>query len=211
MHDETAVDPGFWRTLGSRRMCRDFEPTELSPDLVSTVARAAFRGPSAGNTAGLDLLVLTDGGVDDYWDVTLPADRRNGFRWPGLLSAPVLIIPVVDPEAYVERYGRDDKSRTGLGGSTESWPVPYWSIDGGAAVMSILLAAEALGLGALFFGQFEHESGVRDRFGIPDGRRALGTIAIGYATSKGRTPSVSAKPGRPSWTDHTFTNRWGDD
>ena len=55
----------------------------------------SFGGPSAGNTWALDLVVLRGDGIDAYWDVTL-ADR-GGFRWPGLLRAPVIVIPTVDP------------------------------------------------------------------------------------------------------------------
>lgn len=194
--------------LASRRMCRDFEPTPLSDEQVTTIASAAFRGPSAGNTAGLDLLVLTDDDVPAYWDVTLPLDRRAGFRWPGLLRAPVLFIPVVDPAAYVERYGRSDKSHTGLGDTADSWTLPYWFVDGGAAVMSMLLATEAPGLGALFFGQFDHEPQVRERFSVPAGRRTLGTLAVGVAASGGRRPSRSAVTGRPDWSTHLHVGRW---
>lgn len=201
--------PGFWTVLASRRMCRDFVPTEVPDEYVRTIARAAFRGPSAGNTPGLELLTLTGREVAAYWDVTLPSGRRDPFRWPGLLRAPVLYLPVVDPEAYVRRYGHEDKSHTGLGDSPESWMVPYWFVDGGAAVMSMLLAAEALGLGALFFGQFSHEPAIRDRFGIPPGLRTLGTVAVGLPATDGRRPSHSARSGRPDWRDHFHLNRWG--
>lgn len=207
----TPTEPGFWQVLASRLMCRDFEPTGLSDEVVATVARSAFRGPSAGNTAGLDLLVLSGEDVGAYWDVTLPPDRREGFRWPGLLLAPTLLVPVVDPGSYVERYRRPDKSHTGLGASEISWQVPYWFVDGGAAVMSMLLAAEALGLGALFFGQFEHEPALRRRFGVPDDHRTLGTLAIGRPAAEGRDPSRSARGGRPDWEAHTFRGRWGED
>lgn len=207
--DEADTGPDFWQVLASRRMCRDFEPTALPDHVIKTVARSAFRGPSAGNTAGLDLLVLTGEDVDAYWDVTLPPPRREGFRWPGLLLAPALVIPVVDPGSYVGRYRRPDKSHTGLGDSEVSWQVPYWFVDGGAAVMSMLLSAEALGLGALFFGQFEHEAALCERFAVPAGRRTIGTIALGHPAPEGRAPSVSARPGRPTWSDHTFTGRWG--
>lgn len=198
----------YWRVLASRRMCRAFTSDPVAPADLDRVLRAAFRGPSAGNTAGLDLLVLRDATVAEYWDVTLPPEQRAGFRWPGLLAAPVLIVPVVDPAAYVERYGRPDKAATGLGSSPAAWHVPYWFVDGGAAVMAMLLSAEALGLGALFFGQFAHEEAVAARFGIPSGRRALGTLALGYPAPTGRVPSRSARGGRPDWQDHTHTDRW---
>ena len=177
-------------------MCRDFLPDPLAPDDLRALIDAALGAPAAGNTWALDLLVLDGADVARYWDTTLPAGERDVFPWPGLLRAPVLVVPYVDAGAYVDRYAERDKSRTGLGVSTEDWPVPYWWVDGGAAVMAMLVAAEARGLGALFFGQFDHELAVAREFGVPDGRRALGTLALGRPAGPGR-PSRSAARGRP--------------
>ena len=80
----------------------------------------------------------------------LPGDRREGFAFPGLLEAPVLLLLFVDPDAYVERYAESDKAHTGGNGRGE-WRTPFWFVDAGMAAMSMLLAAEAYELGALFF------------------------------------------------------------
>ena len=112
--------------------------------------------------------------VLETWEV--PEARRRAFPWPGLLVAPVLVVPYVDPTRYVERYAEPDKSHSGLGTGESAWSVPYWWVDGGAAVMAMLLAAESEGLGALFFGQFGHEDAVREAFGVPAAQRALGTV-----------------------------------
>ncbi|MHB1138852.1 MAG: nitroreductase family protein [Microthrixaceae bacterium] len=200
--------PSFAEVLAARRMCRDFLRDPIDPDVLDTVLRAAFRGPAAGNTDALDLLVLRGEHAGEYWDVTLPRERRDAFRWPGLLHAPVLVVPIVRAEAYVERYGRSDKSATGLGDGVGSWSVPYWFVDGGAAVMALLLAAEAEGLGALLFGQFDHEPALALRFGIPPDRRALGTIALGHPAPGGRAPSRSARGGRPDVAHRVHAERW---
>lgn len=189
-------------------MCRDYTDEPIGGADLDLILRSAFRGPSAGNTSSLDLVVLRGDSVGEYWDVTLPADRRPTFPWPSLLRAPVLVIPVVNPGAYVERYSQADKAATGLGESVDAWPVPYWFVDGGAAVMAMLLTAESLGLGALFFGQFDHEPAVSDRFGIPSGRRSLGTLALGHPAPDGRNPSRSATRGRPDWYAHSHLGRW---
>ncbi|MFZ4516760.1 MAG: nitroreductase family protein [Microthrixaceae bacterium] len=200
--------PDLTEVLTSRRMCRDFLPEPVPPAVRERVLAAAFRGPAAGNTHALDLVVLEGDDTARYWDVTLPAPRRAAFRWPGLLLAPLLVVPYVDPAAYVERYARADKAATGLGDAAEDWPVPYWFVDGGAAVMAVLLAAEAEGLGALFFGQFGHEAAVRSALGVPDGRRALGTLALGRPAPGGRAPSRSATAGRPAAAQHLHHARW---
>lgn len=187
----------FGDVLRRRRMCRDFLDAPIDEAVLDTILAAATRAPAAGNTWGLDLLVLTGSQRDAYWDVALPPERRDGFAWPGLLRAPVLVVPVVDPGAYVARYAESDKAHTGLGAAPDDWPVPYWWVDGGAAVMAMLLAADDAGLGALLFGQFDHEPALATRFGIPDGRRAIGTVALGHPAPDGRRPSRSATRGRP--------------
>ena len=195
------------RLLASRRMCRDFLPDPLTADDVRALTSAALGAPAAGNTWALDLLVLDDAAVGRYWDVTLPAAARDTFPWPGLLRAPVLVVPYVDATAYVDRYAERDKTRTGLGGSTEDWSVPYWWVDGGAAVMAMLVAAQGRGLGALFFGQFDHEAAVTTEFGVPDGRRALGTVAFGHPAGPQRS-SRSGSRGRPDPADRVHRSNW---
>jgi nitroreductase len=58
--------------------------------------------------------------------------------------------------------------------------VPYWTIDTSMAVMTLLLAAEDVGLGALFFGVFRGERELRQQLAIPPGLELLGAIALGY-------------------------------
>ena len=106
-----------------------------------------------------------------FWDTTLPAVRRDSFRWQQLLSAPVIALPFADAKAYTDRYAEPDKIQTGLGAGTDAWPVPYWTIDASMSVMTLLLAAEDVGLGALFFGVFRGERELRQVLGVPPGPR----------------------------------------
>lgn len=206
------ADPGgraaFSQVLASRRMCRDFKPDPVADDVLDRVLAAAFRAPAAGNTDALDLVVLTGADTARHWDVTLPADRRLGFRWPGLMRAPVLVEVIVDPAAYVERYSLPDKAHSGLGDGAEAWPVPFWFVDGGAAVMAVLLAAESEGLGALLFGVFGHEEAVRRALGVPAGRRVVATVALGLPAPGGRLPSRSARRGRPGPDRRVHQGGW---
>lgn len=188
-------------------MCRDFSTEPLDEQTPTRLIDAASRAPSAGNTDGLEFLVLEGERTAVYWDLTLPTQRRDSFRWPGLLAAPLLLLPYVEPEAWALRYSEPDKAHSGLG-EVGSWPVPYWYIDGGAAVMAVLLAAEDLGLGALFFGQFAHESALKETFGVPVDRRALGTIAVGNRAVEGQSRSDSALRGRPRASAMMHRHQW---
>lgn len=193
--------------LSRRRSCRSYRSEPVAPELLSSVLRGALRGPSAGNTWALDLVVLNEPeSVEAYWSTTMTAARRERFPWPGLLRAPVLVLPTVRPGAYVERYAEADKAHSGLGAGESSWPVPYWWVDGGAAVMGILLAATAAGLGSLLFGQFGHEAALAERFGIPGDRRALGTIALGWPDAD--RPSQSAGRRRPPLDEIVHLGGW---
>lgn len=172
--------------MKGRRMVRDFQERRLKDGVVERLIDAARYAPRAGNTEGIRYSLLEEDKVRDYWETTLSKDARRKFPWPGLLKAPTLIIVWVSPLQYLSRYGEVDKKSTGLGGKESSWSTPYWWVDGGMAAMTILLAAEAQNLGALFFGLFEHESAVKSKFSIPDEFMAIGTIAIGYAAKEQR-------------------------
>ena len=198
----------FADAVRSRRMVRNFDARPVPPDVLERVLELAVRVPAAGNTQGLDLVVLV--GPEEtarYWDASLPAERRSAFPWPGLLHAPVLVIPVADPAAYVERYGEADKARSGLGEGVERWPVPYWYVDSAFAAMVTLLAAVDEGLGALFFGQFGQEPAIKTALAIPEDRRPLGTIALGYAAEEQRA-SLSARRPRRRLADVVHRARW---
>src|SRR4051812_32927739 len=159
-------------------MVRAFRDEHVPADVLERVLDAALRAPSAGNSQAVDLIVL-EGPAETarYWSITLP--DPSAFRWKGLLAAPVLVIVVVSSEGYAARYGEADKTETGLG-AMDAWPVPYWWVDGGMAVETLLLACVAEGLGACFFGMFDHERAVLDALSVPHDRRAIGTVALGW-------------------------------
>lgn len=164
-----------------RRMVRSFSTQPVERALLDRLLTDALRAPSAGNSQGRDLIVLE--GPEQtarFWDVTLPSERRDGFAWPGLLRAPVLVLPLADASRYVSRYAEPDKASTGLGRDEDAWPVPYWTVDTAMVVMSLLHGVVDAGLGALFFGIFRDEARLLESLGVPDGHRPVGAIAIGH-------------------------------
>lgn len=187
-------------------MVRAFQSRPVSEVTVDRVIELARRAPSAGNTQPWSFVVLEGDETTKLWDVTLTPARRSRFRWQGLLEAPVVIVPLVSPAAYLRRYSEEDKSATGLGTRADAWPVPYWWVDGGMAVHALLLAAVDEGLGASFFGLFQNERAVLDALGVPHEWRALGAVAIGWPApdepgrSAGRPrPPLAAVVHRGGW------------
>lgn len=164
-----------------RRMCRDYTDEPLATAVLDGLLDLARRAPSAGFSQGFSFLVLEGPQqTATFWDRTLPAERRPGFPWPGLLQAPVLVLPLAHSQAYVDRYAEPDKARTGLGASADAWPIPYWYVDTAMATQNLLLAAVDAGLGALFFGIFQHEAELLADLGVPEGHRPVGAVAIGH-------------------------------
>jgi nitroreductase len=172
--------PEFADVVRRRRMTRAFDTRPVAPDVLAELVDLASRAPSAGKTQGWHLVLLEGEETARFWDITLPPMRRGAFRWQRLLDAPVIAIPLADPRAYTERYSEEDKKATGLGAGTDAWPAPYWTIDTAMSVMTVLLAAEAAGLGALFFGVFKGERQLRRALGIPPNLQVLGAVALGY-------------------------------
>ncbi|HET8931001.1 MAG TPA: nitroreductase family protein [Acidimicrobiales bacterium] len=190
----------------ARRMRRVFSPAALERDWLDATLDLARQVPSAGNAQGLEWLVLdTSEATEKYWSITL-GERRAGFTHQGLLAAPVLVVAIADPGAYVARYAETDKAQTALGTTADAWNVPYWWVDAGMAIQTLLLVVEDAGLSACFFGLFDHEDAVLAAHGVPAGRRAVGTIAIGHRAHGGETPGRSAT--RPRRTDVIHRGRW---
>jgi nitroreductase len=181
----------------SRRMTRAFDTRPVPREVLDDIVDLGSRAPSAGKTQGWHLVVLEGAETARFWDITLPPMRRGAFRWKRLLDAPVIAIPLADPRAYVERYSEADKRASGLGTGTEAWPAPYWTVDASMSVMTMLLAAEDAGLGALFFGVFKGERELRRALGIPAVMQLLGAVALGWPAPAGKPSVESADPTSP--------------
>lgn len=191
----------FAEALQRRRSTRSFLDTPVEQQLIREVLAASLRAPSAGNTWALSMLVLTQGARERYWSTTMSPSVRSRFRWQGLFNAPVLIVVMTDPQRYPQRYSEPDKVSTGLGDGSHAWPIPYWYVDAGAAIQSMLLCAGAVGLDSLLFGAFGHEPALKRQFEIDPHQRIVGVIALGYGDDSSRLAGRSASRVRPPLQD----------
>ena len=197
----------FQDVVRRRRMVRRFDDRPVPAPVLDRVLDAARRAPSAGFAQGFDLVVLE--GAEQtarYWDVTLPAEEREGF-FAGIVRAPVLVLPITDRAAYLARYSEPDKAAAGLQ-EASAWPVAYWDVDTGFAAMLLLLAAVDEGLGALFFGIFREEERLLAELGVPDGHRPIGTIALGYASGDDQPSGSSTRRARRPFDDVVHRGGW---
>lgn len=173
-------------------MTRRFSPAPLDVDEVVSWCDLARRAPSAGYSQGTHFVVLHGDGVGRFWALT-GAGGWFEQRAPGVLAAPVIVVPVADPDAYEERFRQPDKR-----GDPSEWPVPFWLTDTAMATQNLLLIAEDRGVGALFFGIFHHERRLLDALGAPPRVRALGAVALGRrAPDDLPSGTPSRRPRRP--------------
>jgi nitroreductase len=184
-----------------RRMTRGYSDEPVPPEVLDRVLGVALRGPSAGFSQGVDLLVL-DGPAQtrQFFEITSDPEFLAGPGvLQGLVQAPVIVLPIGDPSAYVARYAEPDKARSSLAGlPAEDWPVPYWLVDSSFAVMLLLLAATDEGLGALFFRLHRDPGPLLGTLGVPEGRMVIGAVALGYEATSGSSGATgpAGSPGR---------------
>jgi nitroreductase len=179
-------------------MCRSFEDRPIPPEVVDRVLAHAQRAPSAGFSQGWAFVVLEGPEqVGRFWEITSEHEWRAEPNWPGLLRAPVIIIPMAHNERYLERYREPDKAAAGLQ-EEDTWSVPYWLVDTAMATMLMLLSAVDNGLGALFFGLDRGEPELLADLGVPDGYQPIGAVALGYPDGNDRPSPSLARGHRPA-------------
>jgi nitroreductase len=180
----------FQDVIRRRRMVRNFQERPIPPETLSRILDNARRAPSAGFSQGFGFLVLEGADqVGRFWDATFPGAERDGFRWPGLFRAPVIVLPCSHKQAYLDRYAEPDKGWVDR--DEGRWPVPYWDIDTAFATMAILLTATDAGLGALFFGLFSGLPELRAAFSLPEGVAPIGAVALGWPAEDEPSPSLA--------------------
>jgi nitroreductase len=189
-------------------MCRSFRPDPVPSALIDQLVDLAARAPSAGKTQGWHLVVLEGERTERFWRHAFPVEQRGDFTWPALFDAPVIALPFADPAAYVTRYSEPDKASTGLGAGADAWPTPYWTVDASMSVMTLLLAAEDAGLGALLFAVFDGAAQVRAELGVPADLQLLGAIALGWPAEGDDRSGISATRPRRAPAQIVHRDSW---
>ena len=194
----------FTDVIHKRRMVRNFAADPIPVDALERILDAARRGPSAGFTQGQDFVVVTDTATKQQIAQLCGEERyvQKGFD-PFVSGAPVLIVPCTTENAYHRRYQQPDKINKD--GSEIEWPVPYWFMDVGCAVMLLLLAVVNEGLAAGFAGAHELAA-LRALLDIPAEVTPVGVVPIGHPAPDKRSPSL--KLGRRPQRDVVHHEKW---
>src|SRR4051794_6875431 len=194
----------FTEAVLKRRMVRHFTDEPVPMETIDRMVELARHAPSAGFTQGQSFVVVTDPTVKKKIAALCGEEGyvQGGFH-PFISGAPVLVVPCTSEAAYHHRYQERDKIRPD--GTEIVWPVPYWHMDIGCAVMILLLAVVDEGLAAGFAGAHDLDA-VRALLGIPAEVTPVGVIPIGHPAPD--VPSPSLKRGRKPEADYLHREHW---
>jgi FMN reductase [NAD(P)H] len=165
----------FRDVLKRRRMVRHYDGEPIPRETLERITATVRRAPSGGYSQGQRLLVIDE--------PSLLAQMAEGeSEWaegmePWLGSAPAQILVMTREADYHDRYQKEDKLQDG---DEIEWPVPFWHVDAGAALMLILLAAIDEGLAAGVYGIFgDTDARYRKLLDIPDDFAIVAGVTLG--------------------------------
>jgi FMN reductase [NAD(P)H] len=187
----------FRELLPHRRMVRHYSGARVDPEVVRRIVATVRRAPSGGYSQGQRLLVVTeDAGRREIARILADAGwGASDDLEPWLESAPVHVLVGTREEDYHERYRKPDKLQDG---EELDWPVPYWFVDAGAALMLLLLAAIDEGLAAGVSGiPKDAAASLRSSFGIPEDVELVALVTIGEAAPDPGWSAVTSRRTQP--------------
>ncbi len=162
----------------TRRSIRAFTPQAVDEEQIQQLMEAAMRAPSAGNQQPWQFLVITERARLDELAELLPYGK--------MLHQAALGI-VVCGDMRLEQYKKN-----------------YWMLDCSAATQNILLAAHAIGLGAVWLGVYPVEERVKRlsaTLELPEEIIPHCVIAAGY-------PAEEKPPSRRYKAERVHHERW---
>ena len=174
----------FYDVIGTRHSIRSYKPEQIPLPVLERILEAARRSPSATNKQPWRLIIVTDQMIREKI-------AASGIYGSLLSQSPVIIVGVGDPIVAPNRY----------------------IIDTSIALEHVVLAATAEGLGSCWVCSFE-ESLVKELLGIPEDKRVVAIIALGYSMNALNITGIFAKLIRPSKTledlvaIHRYVSDW---
>lgn len=154
----TSTADAVLENIHNRKSVRQFTSEPVSAEHTETMLRAAMAAPTAVNHQPWRFVVVTEREQLDAMSEILPYAKM-------LRQAPMAIVVCGETTWF------DGKEN------------PYWQQDCSAAVQNLLLAAEALGLGAVWTGVYPNMELARplgEFLGLPGNVQPLCAIPIGH-------------------------------
>jgi nitroreductase len=194
----------FYELLKQRRMVRHYSGEPVPRDVLERIVATVRRAPSAGFSQGQRLLVVDDPDLLARI-AALGDDQPLEDVEPWFETAAAQVFVMTREGDYHERYQSEDKLQDG---EEIEWPVPFWHVDAGAAMMLILVAAIEEGLAAAVYGIFgEDEKKLRELLQIPDDLTLVAGVSLGHPRAD---PGWSSKTSRATQRRRTVNElvRW---
>lgn len=164
--------------IHTRRSIREYTDQPISEEAVQEILKAAMAAPSAGNQQPWQFIVITDP------EILKEIPKINPYAEMAV-TAPLPIL--ICGDLKIERFAG------------------YWVVDCSAATQNMLLAAHALGLGAVWTGIYPMEDRM-DAFtkliGCPEHILPHSLVVIGYPAQERQHPDRF----KPERVHH---NEWG--
>ena len=176
--------PTAIETIMNRKSVRSYTEQKLSEEQIETLLRAAMAAPTGMNIQPWRFVVVTDQAVKD----ALQGEGRGPRR---MYSECAAIFVVCGETTMTGRDGETVENRN-------------WTADCAAATENLLLAAEALGLGAVWTACYPYEermSKAIEVLGIPEGVTPFSVVPVGYPASD-EQPKDKWKP------ENIHRDRW---
>jgi nitroreductase len=189
----------FSEVMRRRRMVRNYLPDPVDRAALERIVEAGRRAPSAGFSQGQSFVIVTDQARRAAIAQLANEDHYVGAGFdPWISRAPAHIVVCISEADYHSRYREPDKLNPD--GTEIAWPVPFWWVDAGAALMLILLAAVNEGLACGFLG-VHSIPGLQDLLGIPGDITPIGVVTVGSPAPDRRSGSLrrGRRAGRIHW------------
>jgi nitroreductase len=194
----------FEQVVRKRRIVRHFTNEPVTRETMERILDLARHSPSAGFTQGQSFIVVTDPETKSQIAVLCSEESYVARGWhPWISEAPVLVIPCTSEAAYHRRYQEEDKINDD--GTEIIWPVPFWFMDSGASIQTLLLAVVNEGLAAGFAGVSDLDA-LRALLNIPAEVTPMGVIPVGHGAPD--MPSPSLKRGRKPVSEWAHWEKW---
>lgn len=175
--DSTAI---VLQNIASRKSVRHFTSEPVTTEQMQTMARAAMAAPTACNKQPWAIIAIDDRAMLDSLCAGLPYAKM-------LAEAQAAMIVCGDLSKTLEGEG-----------------VQFWIQDCSAATENLLLAAEAMGLGAVWTAAYpdqERMATVKKVLNLPENIIPLNVIPVGHPTGEDQP--------KDKWLDENYhLNKW---
>lgn len=155
----------FTALLERRHSTRMFKEQPVPPELVEKVVRAATLMPTSCNRQLWHFVAITEP------ELKARASRLSRAEQSYLYDAPVLVAVFYDTSLETRN------------------PCNTAEVTVGITIGTLLLAAEAYGLGAIYLGGIRRPDGIRQAVGAPPWARCFGLVCLGYPDDQPPAPN----------------------